>query len=186
VRVAVATGAAFSFGYAETTELLEAAGAQVCAFDPLRDAALPEGVQGLVLGGGFPEVHATDLAANTTMCRSVAQLATEGGVIAAECAGLLYLGRELDGSPMCGVLPGSATMSPRLTLGYRTAVALGDSVLAPAGVRVTGHEFHRTQLTGHAGTAAWGWRDNAARPVTEGMVGARVTRFVASAVEAGR
>ena len=143
-RVGVAGGAAFSFGYTETSELLAAAGAEVVPFDPVHDARLPEGLSGLVIGGGFPEVHAAVLAANAGMRRSVAQLAADGGAIAAECAGLLYLGEELDGQPMCGVLPVTAALGPRLTLGYRTAVALTDSVLSRTGERVTGHEFHRT------------------------------------------
>jgi cobyrinic acid a,c-diamide synthase len=78
--------------------------------------------------------------------------------VAAECAGLLYLARSLDGLPMCGVLDADAVMTPRLTLGYRAAVAVSDSVLAPAGTRVRGHEFHRTAATPVAGpAAAWQW-----------------------------
>jgi cobyrinic acid a,c-diamide synthase len=157
-RIAVAGGAAFTFGYAENTELLEAAGAEVVTVDPLRDEALPEGTAGLVVGGGFPEVHAADLSANETLRGDVAALAARGGPVAAECAGLLYLARSLDGVPMCGVLATDAVMSPRLTLGYREAVAPGDSVLAPAGTRVRGHEFHRTVATPAAGpTPAWRW-----------------------------
>src|SRR3712207_376401 len=140
-RIAVAGGAAFTFGYAENTELLEAAGAEVVTVDPLRDEALPESTAGLVVGGGFPEVHAADLSANETLRADIAELAARGGPVAAECAGLLYLARSLDGVPMCGLLPTDAVMSPRLTLGYREAVALSDSVLAPAGTRVRGHEF---------------------------------------------
>jgi cobyrinic acid a,c-diamide synthase len=77
--------------------------------------------------------------------------------VAAECAGLLYLSRELDGEEMCAVLDGSARMTERLTLGYREAVAVDDSVLAPAGLRVRGHEFHRTAVTpATGGEPAWG------------------------------
>ncbi|MDG6104077.1 cobyrinate a,c-diamide synthase [Dactylosporangium aurantiacum] len=157
--VAVAGGPAFSFGYAETVELLAAAGAEVATVDPLRDEALPAGTRGLVVGGGFPEVYAEQLSANTPLRASVAALAAAGGPVAAECAGLLWLARSLDGRPMCGVLPVDAAMTPKLTLGYRDAVAVGASVLAPAGTRVSGHEFHRTAVTPPAGaTAAWAWR----------------------------
>ncbi|RFU22426.1 cobyrinate a,c-diamide synthase [Geodermatophilus marinus] len=157
-RVAVAGGAAFTFGYAENAELLEAAGAEVVTIDPLRDEALPDGTAGLVIGGGFPEVHATELSANTALRAEVAALAARGGPVAAECAGLLYLARSLEGLPMCGVLDAEAVMSPRLTLGYREAVALTDSALAPVGTRVHGHEFHRTVATPAAGaTPAWRW-----------------------------
>ncbi|MGZ4533871.1 MAG: cobyrinate a,c-diamide synthase, partial [Mycobacteriaceae bacterium] len=100
------------------------------------------------------------------------------------------------------VLPVSAVMGPRLTLGYRRAVALQDSILAPAGARVTGHEFHRTQVQISAGAAAWGWQDNAKLAATEGLVSGRIhasylhvhwaghpqvaARFVTSARESGR
>ncbi|GHG01469.1 cobyrinate a,c-diamide synthase [Streptomyces zaomyceticus] len=158
-RVAVAGGAAFTFSYAEHAELLTAAGAEVVAFDPLRDEALPEGTSGLVIGGGFPEMYGGELSANEPLRKAVAALAATGAPVAAECAGLLYLARSLDGSPMCGVLDADARMSERLTLGYRDAVAVNDSVLAPAGARMRGHEFHRTVIEPGAGElAAWGLR----------------------------
>ncbi|GAA4604962.1 cobyrinate a,c-diamide synthase [Streptomyces violaceoruber] len=150
-RVAMASGAAFTFSYAEHTELLAAAGAEVVTFDPLRDEELPEGTQGLVIGGGFPEVYASELSANEGLRKSVAELAFSGAPVAAECAGLLYLCRELDGLPMCGVLDAAARMSERLTLGYRDAVAVSDSALAVAGTRMRGHEFHRTAVEPGAG-----------------------------------
>ncbi|GAA4454237.1 cobyrinate a,c-diamide synthase [Phytohabitans houttuyneae] len=157
--VAVAGGPAFSFGYPETVELLRAAGAEVSTVDPLRDEALPEGARALVVGGGFPEVYADRLAANAPLRAAVAAMAARGAPIAAECAGLLWLCRTLDGAEMCGVLDADATMTDRLTLGYRDAVALSDSSVAPAGTRVTGHEFHRTAVTPRAGGApAWAWR----------------------------
>ncbi|MFF0027692.1 cobyrinate a,c-diamide synthase [Streptomyces avermitilis] len=157
--VAVAGGPAFTFSYAEHTELLAAAGAEVVTFDPLRDERLPDGSAGLVIGGGFPEVYAPELSANEPLRKAVAELAFAGVPVAAECAGLLYLCRELDGQPMCGVLDAEARMSGRLTLGYRDAVAVGDSVLAAAGTRMRGHEFHRTVVEPGAGAApAWGVR----------------------------
>ncbi|WP_128803430.1 MULTISPECIES: cobyrinate a,c-diamide synthase [unclassified Streptomyces] len=157
--VAVAGGSAFTFSYAEHAELLTAAGAEVVSFDPLRDEQLPDGTSGLVIGGGFPEVYAAELSANEPLRKAVTALAESGAPVAAECAGLLYLCRELDGMPMCGVIDATARMSERLTLGYRDAVALGDSVLAPAGTRMRGHEFHRTVVEPGAGAApAWGVR----------------------------
>ncbi|MFJ4712550.1 cobyrinate a,c-diamide synthase [Streptomyces sp. NPDC088785] len=167
--VAVAGGAAFTFSYAEHTELLAAAGADVVTFDPLRDEHLPEGTAGLVIGGGFPEVYAPELSANEQLRKEVAALAGSGAPVLAECAGLLYLARSLDDRPMCGALEADARMSGRLTLGYRDAVAIGDSVLAPAGTRMRGHEFHRTVLEPGAGPApAWGMRLPA--PRVEGFV----------------
>jgi cobyrinic acid a,c-diamide synthase len=164
--VAVAGGAAFTFAYPEQAELLAAAGADVVPFDPLADEALPEGTAGVVLGGGFPEVYASGLSANEPLRK---ELSAFGGPIAAECAGLLYLARDLDGSPMCGVLDTTATMTGRLTLGYREAVALGDTVLAAAGTRLRGHEFHRTRIEPAAGhRPAWGFTHPERR--TEGFV----------------
>jgi cobyrinic acid a,c-diamide synthase len=161
-KVAVAGWAAFTFSYAEHAELLAAAGAEVVAFDPLHDEHLPEGTRGLVIGGGFPEVYATELSANEPLRKAVAELALSGAPVAAECAGLLYLCRELDGQPMCGVLDAAARMTGRLTLGYRDAVAVSDSVLAGAGERMRGHEFHRTVVEPGSGTGpaapAWGVR----------------------------
>ena len=154
--IAIAGGAAFTFGYTEQAELLEAAGARVARFDPLRDEDLPEGTAGLVLGGGFPEVHASGLSANGRLRDRVAALAARGAPVAAECAGLLYLAQTLDDRPMCGVLDVRATMTPKLTLGYRQAVAVTDSVLARAGDVVRGHEFHRTSAVPAAGDQpAW-------------------------------
>ncbi|MFI9765297.1 cobyrinate a,c-diamide synthase [Streptomyces sp. NPDC052415] len=157
--VAVAGGPAFTFSYAEHAELLAAAGADVVAFDPLRDEELPDGTRGLVIGGGFPEVYAAELSANEPLRKAVTELALSGAPVAAECAGLLYLCRELDGLPMCGVLDAEARMSERLTLGYRDAVAVSDSSLAGAGTRMRGHEFHRTVVAPGAGAdPAWGVR----------------------------
>jgi len=154
--IAIAGGAAFTFGYTEQAELLEAAGARVARFDPLRDEDLPEGTAGLVLGGGFPEMHASGLSANGRLRDRVAALAARGAPVAAECAGLLYLAQTLDDRPMCGVLDVRATMTPKLTLGYRQAVAVTDSVLARAGEVVRGHEFHRTAAVPAAGDQpAW-------------------------------
>ncbi|MDT0460066.1 cobyrinate a,c-diamide synthase [Streptomyces sp. DSM 41527] len=155
--IAVAGGPAFTFSYAEHAELLAAAGAEVAAFDPLRDEHLPPGTRGLVIGGGFPEMYAPDLSANAPLRAAVAALAASGAPVSAECAGLLYLSRSLDGKPMCGVLPAESRMTDRLTLGYREAVALRDNALAAAGTRVRGHEFHRTVLEPGAGAdPAWG------------------------------
>ncbi|WP_431975371.1 cobyrinate a,c-diamide synthase [Micromonospora haikouensis] len=165
--VAVAAGAAFTFSYAETAELLAAAGATVAPFDPLRDPGLPAGTRAVVIGGGFPEAHADALAGNAALR---AELAAFDGPVVAECAGLLYLGRSLDGAPMCGRLDLTARMTGRLTLGYREAVAAADSAVTRAGERVRGHEFHRTVTDpGHGNTPAWRF-DGAAHGFVDGRV----------------
>lgn len=152
--VALAAGRAFTFGYPEHTELLQAAGAQVVAFDPMADT-LPERCAALVLPGGFPEQYPEQLSANTALHQQIRVLAARAPVHA-ECGGLTYLMSDLDGHPMCGVLTGSARFTPRLTLGYRDAVAAADSPLHPAGRRLSGHEFHRTTVEfGHPVQPAW-------------------------------
>jgi cobyrinic acid a,c-diamide synthase len=157
--VAMAGGAAFSFGYAEHVELLDAAGADVVLVDPLRDEKLPDGTSALVLPGGFPEEHVVALGGNAPLRTAIRELAATGAPIHAECGGLLYLCRDLDGVEMCDVLPASAAMTGRLTLGYREAVALTGSSLFAAGERVSGHEFHHCAVTPRAGERpAWGWR----------------------------
>ncbi|WP_182346533.1 cobyrinate a,c-diamide synthase [Tomitella gaofuii] len=153
--IAVAGGRAFSFRYAETDELLRAAGCDVTVFDPLRDERLPPGTAGIYLGGGFPEVHAAELSANTPLLGHVRAAVDAGIPTVAECAGLLYLCREVEGAPMAGALDAAAAMAPRLTLGYRTAVAPADGLAGPAGTRVTGHEFHRTALDSALEPPAW-------------------------------
>jgi cobyrinic acid a,c-diamide synthase len=154
--VAVAGGRAFTFRYPETDELLAAAGCEVVPFDPLADAALPTGTRGIYLGGGFPEVYAGDLAANHALLRELRTAVADGVPTVAECAGLLYLAKALDGVPMVGAIPARAAMTERLTLRYPVATAPGDSLLGRAGEQVTGHEFHRTAIVPAAGRRpAW-------------------------------
>ncbi|WP_412768055.1 cobyrinate a,c-diamide synthase [Gordonia amicalis] len=173
--VAVAGGAAFTFGYAEHAEMLRAAGAEVVAFDPLCDR-LPPDTAGVVIGGGFPEEHAEELGANVELRADLRAHAAAGRPVHAECAGLIYLAEHLDGRPMSGVLDIAGSFGPRLTLGYRDAVAVSDSVLFRAGERVTGHEFHRSTVTTGEGAAtpAWAWRDAEGRGATDGVITAAV------------
>jgi cobyrinic acid a,c-diamide synthase len=154
--VALAGGPAFTFAYAEMSECLEAAGAEVAVFDPLRDERLPDGTGALVLPGGFPEVYVDQLAANTGLLAGVREHVAAGRATYAECAGLLLLCEELDGRGMVGHLPAQARMTERLTLGYRTAVAPHHTFVAPEGTKVAGHEFHRTTVEPSSGMRpAW-------------------------------
>ena len=154
--VAMAGGRAFTFRYTETEELLRAAGCDVVTFDPLTERELPAGTSGLYLGGGFPEVHAAALTANTSLREHLRAAVAAGVPTVAECAGLLYLCSSVDGSPMVGALPVTAEMTPRLTLRYPTATSCTDSLLTRVGEQVTGHEFHRTQVTPASGEQpAW-------------------------------
>jgi cobyrinic acid a,c-diamide synthase len=142
LRIAVAAGAAFTFTYTDTLDALMAAGAEPVAFDPLRDEALPEGVDGLLAGGGFPEVYADELAANRPMLDDVRKRIEGGLPTWAECGGLLWLSRRLDGQDMAGVVPAEGTMTGRLTLGYRSATVTTPSPIGAPGTVLRGHEFH--------------------------------------------
>jgi cobyrinic acid a,c-diamide synthase len=154
--VAIAAGRAFTFRYAETDELLRAAGCEAVVFDPTSDEQLPAGTAGLYLGGGFPEVHAAELAANDALRSDIRAAIDAGTPTVAECAGLLYLCRSVDGLPMVGTIEADAIMTERLTLRYQTMIADQDQLLAAAGAEVHGHEFHRTAVEPrHGAAAAW-------------------------------
>jgi cobyrinic acid a,c-diamide synthase len=155
-RIAVAAGPAFSFHYEENLELLRAAGAELVPFDPLCDERLPDRAGALLLAGGFPEVFGPELEANAPLRAAVARFARSGRPILAECGGLLFLCRELDGHEMCGVLCASARMGDRLNLGYREATAASQMPWLDAGERVRGHEFHYSEVDPrHGAPAAW-------------------------------
>jgi len=150
-RIGVALDAAFHFYYADNLRRLEELGAELVRFSPIRDAALPD-VDGLYLGGGYPEVHAAELAANTAMRTAIAAFAAAGGPIYAECGGLMYLARGIrtrDGAlhDMVGLVPGEAAMHDRrVALGYVEVETQGPTVLGEAGLRFRGHEFRYSEL----------------------------------------
>jgi cobyrinic acid a,c-diamide synthase len=165
-RIAVAAGPAFSFSYADNLELLADAGAEIVAFDPLREPALPGGVDALIAGGGFPEVFAPALADNQPLLADTRRKINGGLVTWAECGGLLWLSRRLDGHNLCGVLATSGQMTDRLTLGYRTATFNRASPLGAVGTVVRGHEFRYStieppgdalSLVGRNATTQGGW-----------------------------
>ncbi len=151
VRVAIARDEAFNFYYPDSLELLEARGVELVPFSPLRDRSLPQGMRGVYIGGGFPELFAAALADNRELQASL-RAAGRDLVVYAECGGLMYLGRtltDLDGRlhEMVGLIPAGSVMThDRLTLGYRTARALRASPLLVAGDEVRGHEFHWSTL----------------------------------------
>lgn len=153
VRIAVAKDEAFCFTYAETLESLQAAGAELCYFSPLRDAALPQHIGGLYLPGGYPELYAAQLAANTAMRCAINTAVQRGLPTVAECGGFLYLGQTLEDDagtahPMAGVLPGQGFRVGRLVrFGYAALTPQADSMLFRAGEPVPVHEFHHWDST---------------------------------------
>jgi len=151
VRVAVARDRAFSFYYPDNLDILAALGAELVFWSPLSNSGLPEGVQGLYFGGGFPEVFAQQLAENHLALEAVREALLVGMPTYAECGGLMYLSQQIvdfdaQSWSMVGAIPTTAIMGSRLTLGYRQATALQDSPLLSAGSVVWGHEFHRSHL----------------------------------------
>lgn len=146
--IAVARDEAFCFLYRDNLDLLQDCGAALTFFSPLHDGALPEGTQGLLLPGGYPELYAAALSANEPMRRSIREAIQGGLPCLAECGGFLYLHRELEdmegrSHPMAGVLDARAYRTPRLgRFGYITLSAREDTAFLPAGESVRGHEFH--------------------------------------------
>lgn len=151
LRIGVAQDEAFSFYYPESLDVLKDLGAEIVAFSPIKDTILPQ-VDGLLFGGGFPEMFVNELANNTSMRQSIRQACHEGMPVYAECGGFMYLtkqiidfnGKEYD---MVGVIPATCNMQSKLqTVGYVEATALTDNVLCTAGDILRGHEFHFSQM----------------------------------------
>lgn len=156
IRIALARDEAFSFYYPESLATLERLGAKIVEFSPLKDRELPE-ADGLLLGGGFPEMFAEKLSGNREMLQSVQRAAEDGMPIFGECGGYMYLsealtdfeGREYS---MCGILPGRVQMNKRLQMvGYVEAELQRDCCLGQAGMKLKGHEFHfSSEIAGEA------------------------------------
>jgi cobyrinic acid a,c-diamide synthase len=151
-RMGVARDAAFCFYYPENLELLENAGAQIVPFSPLADSALPDGINALYVGGGYPELHARQLAENHSLRQSIRDFHRKGGTIYAECGGLMYVCRELidaagNSFPMLDLLAARTIMQPRLAkLGYVVFRTNRDTILGPSGTEARGHQFHYSRL----------------------------------------
>ncbi len=148
VRIAVARDAAFNFYYQDALDLLAAWGAELVYFSPLVDSSLPQNIQGVYLGGGFPEMFLEPLARNHSMMESIRRAHKKNMPIYAECGGLMYLSEgiiDFAGSfyPMVGLVPGKALMQKKLAvLGYLTAEVINDNILAKKGDVLRGHQFH--------------------------------------------
>jgi cobyrinic acid a,c-diamide synthase len=147
-KIAVARDTAFSFYYEDNLELLRESGAEILFFSPQSQPELPAGSSGLYLGGGFPEMYAAQLAANTALKAAIRRAYAARMPIYAECGGFMYLTEaiiDLEGRrhEMVGLVPGLTRMQPRLmSLGYRVVESPGGNFLLPQGVTARGHEFH--------------------------------------------
>ena len=148
VRVGIAKDQAFHFYYADNLDFLRRAGIELVEFSPLLESSLPENLQGLYLGGGYPELFAEQLSANFKMRQAVADFAENDGAIYAECGGLMYLSEKLvdqEGKEwaMSGVLPLSTRMEKRRhRLGYVEVESATDGLFGKTGTAWRGHEFH--------------------------------------------
>jgi cobyrinic acid a,c-diamide synthase len=162
VRIGVALDEAFNFYYRDNLELLELAGAELVYFSPVNDTALPE-VDGLYIGGGYPELFAHELEDNISMRESIKQASSEGLPIYAECGGLMYLTQEITtdvpGSgnyhmaqmqggtfAMVGAIPGRTLMGHKRVVSYNAGSFVKDNVIGKAGASFIGHEFHHSEI----------------------------------------
>ncbi len=152
-RIGVARDKAFCFYYADNLDLLEAAGARLVYFSPLYDTALPQDLDGLYLGGGYPELKAAALSQNENLRRQIAAGSRAGMPIYAECGGFMYLCRQLEDTtgrpyPMCGCFPMDSRMLGRLkSLGYREVTLRRNGLLGTSGTVIRGHEFHYSDIS---------------------------------------
>lgn len=162
VRIGVAQDEAFSFYYPESLDVLKTMGAEIVPFSPIRDTELPQ-VDGLLFGGGFPEMFVKELTDNNRMRQSIRQACQEGMPVYAECGGFMYLTKQIidfNGQQydMVGVIPAKCHMESRLqTVGYVEAAALTNNVLCAAGDILRGHEFHFSQMTFDDNHEAFPW-----------------------------
>lgn len=153
IKIAIAKDKAFSFYYADNLELLEQLGVELVPFSPVRDEKLPEGISGLILGGGYPEVYTKVLSQNEEMKKSIRKALQEGMPCIAECGGFMYLQeriRLLNGEvyPMVGYLEGEAFMTSKLQrFGYIELTCKEDTMLCDKGEKVRAHEFHYSDST---------------------------------------
>ncbi len=152
IRIGVARDAAFSFYYEDNLDLLQEHGAELVPFSPIRDGQLPNNLNALYLGGGYPELHARELSANSAMRDAIKTFAATGKPIYAECGGMIYLSnalRNIEGEDhaLCGVLPLSFEMTGKLVhFGYATVEFVNDCLLGPKGTIIRGHSFHYSRI----------------------------------------
>ena len=152
VRLGVAWDDAFCFYYPDNLEMLKQAGAEIVLFSPLNDAALPDNLDGLYLGGGYPELHAPALTANASLRREIREFSRSGLPVYAECGGFIYLTEAIfdmqgDKYPMVGVYPVASRMRKQAGhLGYRRVEMQSNTTLGKRGSHCYGHEFHYSEI----------------------------------------
>lgn len=148
IRLAVARDNAFCFYYEDSLDAVREMGGELVPFSPIADGALPENIDGLYLGGGYPELYAKELGENASMRASVRAALERGVPCIAECGGFMYLTEAIGDEPMAGFLPGTCFDTGKLTrFGYVTLRAKKDNLLCRAGGEIAAHEFHHWDCT---------------------------------------
>lgn len=151
-KIAVARDKAFSFYYYENLEILGRLGAELVFFSPIKDAALPEDCSGVYLGGGYPEIFAEEVSANTVLMQDIRNKADQGLPIYAECGGYMYLNKSFKNGegeiyPFVGIFDGETMMTKSLqNFGYLELEGLTETVLFQKGDRIKAHEFHKSLI----------------------------------------
>jgi len=184
VRIAVARDKSFCFYYPENLEMLEESGAEIVRFSPLNDAGLPENIDGIYMGGGYPELHATAISGNVRLKNQILEKCREGMPIYGECGGFMVLCKTLvdkDGReyPMAGCFDFTCRMTSSLrALGYREMTLIRKTILGEADVRARGHEFHYSQLDPHEQKTVYQTQDRSGSP--RNVKGFQVNRCLGS------
>ncbi len=169
-RIAVALDESFNFYYTDNLIALKRSGAHLVFFSPLQEQKLPDGVHGILLGGGFPEVLADSLEKNRSMVRSIRRAVDEGMPIYGECGGLMYLTRSISGykgeikaRKMAGIVQADTVMTGRLTLNYTDAECNGSIF---GNMQIRGHEFHYSSIENIAGDSRFAYSMKKGKGVT--------------------
>ncbi|MBC7765738.1 MAG: cobyrinate a,c-diamide synthase [Hyphomonadaceae bacterium] len=148
VRIGIARDKAFNFYYQDNLDLLEQMGVQLIPFSPLQDKQLPHALDGVYIGGGYPELFTHELSQNTAMRQDILKKAQAGLPMYAECGGFLYLSKSLAGQPMVGILNAVGEMTTSLQhFGYCEVTLTENCAFGQAGDRIKAHEFHYAKST---------------------------------------
>lgn len=149
LKIGVALDEAFNFYYRDNIEMMELSGATVVPFSPVQDSSLPD-VDGIYIGGGYPEIYSKELSENEKMRRSIIQAHERELPIYAECGGLMYLARKIEwenrSHEMVGLVPGNVRKGTVRVVSYVSGSLVHDCVLGPAGSHLLGHEFHHSEM----------------------------------------
>jgi len=175
VKIGVAIDEAFNFYYQDALDILANRGASIVTFSPVHDSSMPE-IDGLYIGGGFPEVMPKELERNTLMRHNMKKTAEDGTPIYAECGGLMYLTKRITGFEgksykMVGLLECDTVMTRRLTLNYTLAEVVEKNILMRIGNTIRGHEFHHSKLFSVPHDAEFAYRMKIGEGIINGLDG---------------